>query len=51
MRLKNSKYRLQSIYTYEKTLYKFKFSGESKGGWNNEVLEESRNQEKGVPVN
>ena len=32
LRLKNSKYGLQSIYMYEKNLYKFEFSGESKRG-------------------
>ena len=34
----------------EKKNYKSKFSGESKGGQNNQVLEKLRNQ-KGVPVN
>ena len=35
----------------KKKLYKFKFSGESKGGGkNNKVLEKIRIQEKGVPV-
>ena len=44
--MKNSKYGLQSVYMYEKikeeereNLYKYKFSGESKGGQNNKVLE------------
>ena len=52
--LKNSKYGLHSIYVYEKKKekkHKFKFSGESKGGQNNKVLEKLRNQKKGVPVN
>ena len=35
----------------KKELYEFKFSGESKEGWSNKVLEKLRNQEKGVPVN
>ena len=33
----------------KKELYKFKFTGESKGGQNNKVLEKLWNQEKGVP--
>ena len=47
MRLKNSKYGLVYIYVWKKkelrkNLYKFKFSGESKGG-QNKVLEKLRN--------
>ena len=34
-----------------KSLCKFKFSGESKGGQNKKVFEKIRNQEKGVPGN
>ena len=34
-----------------KTYIDFKFSGESKRGQNNKVLEKLRNQKKGVPVN
>ena len=44
-----------SLYVFEKrkrkTYINFKFSGESKGGHDNKVLEKSRNQKKGVPVN
>ena len=59
LREKNSKYGLKSlslyiyiyIYICMKKLYKRKFSGKSKGGKNNKVLEKLRNQEKDFPVN
>ena len=34
----------------QKPIYKFKFSGKSKRGQNNKVLQKLRNQKKGVPV-
>ena len=55
LRLKNSNYELQSICIWKKkskerkkkTYINFKFSGESKGGQNNKVLETLRNKKKG----
>ena len=35
----------------KKNLYKFRFSGESKGSENNKVLEKLRSQKKSVPLN
>ena len=35
----------------EKNLHKFKFPGESKGGWNNKVLEKLKHQKKCISGN
>ena len=51
LRLKNSKYVYEKKKRKKKTYINFKFSGESKGGLNNKVLENLRNQKKGVSVN